>query len=425
MARLLEAIMNDVCALVTDGTHDTPKRVESGFPLIKAKEIVGGRIDFSTCDQISEEEHLEVIARSKPEYSDTLFAHIGASLGEAAFVDTTRSFSIKNVALFKPNPTIIDGRYLYYVVISPDFQELAKRCKTGSAQPFLSLGHLRSHRISYHEEIATQRKIASILSAYDALIENNARRITILEAMTEALYREWFVEFRFPGHKKVKVVNSPLGKIPEKWEVMPVGDVIETFGGGTPSTKEPEYWENGTVTWYSPTDLTKAGTMFIGSSEKRISVSGLQNSSAKLFPAYSVMMTSRATIGVVSITSTEACTNQGFITCVPNARLSCHMIYFWLHGQKEKIVSLASGATFKEISRSTFRKLPMLVPPQPLRQAFDEFAAPICKMIESLLKKQAILRTTRDLLLPKLISGQIDVEDLDIDVTEPLVEADT
>lgn len=103
---IIESTLAEVCSLVTDGTHDTPRRVESGFPLIKAKEIVGGRIDFETCDQISREEHLQVIARSKPEQGDTLFAHTGASLGEAAYVNTSREFSIKNIALFKPNPAV-------------------------------------------------------------------------------------------------------------------------------------------------------------------------------------------------------------------------------------------------------------------------------------------------------------------------------
>src|SRR5262249_38066530 len=122
MSNLVESTLAEVCKLVTDGTHDTPRRVKSGYPLIKAKEIVGGRIDFETCDQISREDHLKVIARSKPEFGDTLFAHIGASLGEAAYVNTTREFSIKNIALFKPNPDIINARYLYYLVTSPAFQ---------------------------------------------------------------------------------------------------------------------------------------------------------------------------------------------------------------------------------------------------------------------------------------------------------------
>ena len=139
---VVDSTLARVCRLVTDGTNDTPRPLSSGYPLIKAKEIVGGRIDFEKCALISQEEHLKVIARSKPERGDTLFAHIGASLGEAAFVNTVREFSIKNIALFKPDPDIMCGRYLYYLTISPRFQQLAKSMRTGSAQPFLSLNHL-------------------------------------------------------------------------------------------------------------------------------------------------------------------------------------------------------------------------------------------------------------------------------------------
>ena len=226
---LTESTLAEVCSLVTDGTHDTPKRVASGYPLIKAKEITGGRIDFETCDQISEAEHLEVIARSKPEYGDTLFAHIGASLGEAAFVNTTREFSIKNVALFKPNPAIIDAHYLYYLVISPAFQALAKGTKTGSAQPFLGLSQLRGHTIHYHRDITTQRHIGAILSDYDALIRNNQRRIRILEEMAQNLYREWFVKFRFPGPEK-SPASHPL--IPRGWKTVPFEKLLVSMTGG-------------------------------------------------------------------------------------------------------------------------------------------------------------------------------------------------
>jgi type I restriction enzyme S subunit len=249
MPKLKEASLDSVCFLVTDGTHDTPKRVKNGFPLIKAKEIVGGKIDFETCDQISEEEHLRVIARSKPEYGDTLFAHIGASLGEAAFVKVHHAFSIKNIALFKPNLKIIDERYLYYLVISPAFQGLAKQTKTGSAQPFLSLGHLRSHRVTYHEALNEQRKIGAILSTYDDLIENNLQRIKILDGMAQNIFREWFVKFRFPGHQHARFTDSSLGQIPEGWEVKRLGAAFLTLLGGTPSRNNPAFWRNGTIPW--------------------------------------------------------------------------------------------------------------------------------------------------------------------------------
>jgi type I restriction enzyme S subunit len=162
----------------------------------------------------------------------------------------------------------------------------------------------------------TQERIVDILSAYDDLIENNTRRIQILEEMAQAIYREWFVHFRYPGHEGTRMVESELGMIPEGWKVKPVAEAFETLGGGTPSTKISEYWENGDVTWFTPTDLTRSGSMFVMESEKKISTLGLKNSAAKMFPAYSVMMTSRATIGVTALNTSPACTNQGFITWV-------------------------------------------------------------------------------------------------------------
>ena len=117
-------------------------------------------------------------------------------------------------------------------------------------------------------------------------------------------------------------MESELGLVPAGWEVRPIGNVVETVGGGTPSTKNSDYWDDSNIVWFSPSDLTAAGTMFVSDSDKKINALGLQKSSAKLFPPYSVMMTSRATIGVTAINTQTACTNQGFITCLPNEALS-------------------------------------------------------------------------------------------------------
>jgi len=116
--------------------------------------------------------------------------------------------------------------------------------------------------------------------------------------------------------------------IPEGWEIRPVAEVFEILGGGTPSTKQTEYWENGDIIWYSPTDLTKNFGIFISDSAKHITEKGLRGSSARLFPPYSVMMTSRATIGVVAVNTEVAATNQGFITCLPNEGFSVHQLYY-------------------------------------------------------------------------------------------------
>jgi type I restriction enzyme S subunit len=158
--------------------------------------------------------------------------------------------------------------------------------------------------------------------------------------------------------------------------------------------------------------------MFIADSEKKITALGLQKSSARMFPAYSVMMTSRATIGVVAINTKPACTNQGFITCIPNDQLSAYQIYFWIKESIEKIINLASGATFKEINKTTFRNLPIVIAELDIRNSFVEILTPICKQVENLQAKNSNLRQTRDLLLPKLISGEINIENLEINTGE-------
>ena len=292
----------------------------------------------------------------------------------------------------------------------------------GASNPTLNRNHVHLLTV-YWPPLPTQRKIATVLSAYDDLIENNTHRIAILEEMAQALYREWFVHFRYLGHEKNGTVESALGMIPNGWEVKSIGDVVITLGGGTPSTINPEYWDDGNVIWYSPTDLTSSGKMFITDSAKKITKMGLQQSSARLFPAYSVMMTSRATIGVVAINTKQACTNQGFITCIPKASLSAYQMYFWLVENKEKIISIASGATFKEINRTTFRGLPIVIPNASISQQFNEMVSPVCKQIENLITKNANLRRTRNLLLPRLISGEVDVEGLDIETGEAMTEA--
>lgn len=266
-------------------------------------------------------------------------------------------------------------------------------------------------------DVATQRRIASILSAYDDLIENNTRRIAILEEMARRIYEEWFVRFRFPGHEQVKRVESELGLIPEGWKVQTVEQTFQILGGGTPSKAEPAYWEGGTINWYSPTDLTRAGTSFMEQSADRITALGLAKSSAKLFPPMSVMLTSRATIGVVAINTNEACTNQGFITCLPNSDYPLWLLYHWLKANVETFIGLGTGATFKEITKGTFKGIRLLVPPQNLVGAFSSTSEQLMLLSLNLQRKNRNLRVTRDLLLPKLISGELDVSTL----SEPTV----
>ncbi len=297
----------------------------------------------------------------------------------------------------------VDSTFLHYYLRDENVISYISNQAVGATMPNLNTKILRSIPVR-HPDLPTQRRIAGILSAYDDLIENNLRRIRILEEMAQSLYREWFVHFRYPGHESVPLVDSPLGPIPEGWEVKEVDESFEITGGGTPSKKVDEYWDEGTIQWYSPRDLTAKGTMFMECSADQITELGLKKSSAKMFPANSVMLTSRATIGAISINTVPACTNQGFITCLPNEEVPQYFLYQWLTANVETFISHASGATFKEISKGVFRKLNFLQPAQDLVSRYEVTVTPIADQLLNLQRRNRALRQTRDLLLPKLLA---------------------
>lgn len=373
----------DLCTLVTDGTHDTPKRVEQGFPLIKAKEIVGGTIDFETCDQISEKDHLRVIARSNPERGDTLFAHIGASLGEAAYVKTNRPFSIKNIALFKPDPAKIDGRYLYYLVIGPAFQGFSKAAKTGSAQPFLGLAQLRAHPVRYHKELPEQRRIASILGAYDDLIEVNRRRIAVLEEMARRLFDEWFT------------CDEPTMK---SWPPRILSDIIEFDKGRKPSTSFDS--QNDQTIPQILIDVLRGGSpkfveldrMVIARADDTIMVMDGSGSS-EVFIGH---------VGAIGST-------LGRYRCRPDVTLTPYWLYLLFASKMVELKSKNTGAAVPHANKDYISRIAFREPPEKLSERFHNLVKPKFEMVATLAAMNTRLAASRNFLLPRLISGEVSV----------------
>lgn len=302
----------------------------------------------------------------------------------------------------------IEAKFLYYALYDLAYRRQIDGLFTGATIKHLPKGQLAFINVPL-PPLHVQRRIAGILSAYDDLIEVNTRRIKALEEMARRTYEEWFVHYRHPGGD---------GKRPDDWKVVTVGDAFDITGGGTPSRKRPDYWEDGTINWYSPTDLTKSGLTFIDRSKDRINELGLKKSSARLFPANSVMLTSRATIGAVAVNTKEACTNQGFITCLPNERVPLFFLYQWVKGNVPEFIRHASGATFKEISKTVFKGLPFEMPLTDVVNSFEQIVSPVMRKIQNLETQKSNLRAQRDLLLPRLVSGSINVSD-----TERTLEA--
>lgn len=302
-----------------------------------------------------------------------------------------------------------DPRYLYYFFRMPSTIDYIHNHALQSGVPHINLGTLRRFEVVC-PPVDVQRKIAGVLTAYDDLIENNKRRIALLENMAEEIYREWFVRFRFPGWQ---VAEFEKGQ-PAGWTHQKIAEAFDFTGGGTPSKDNDSFWRNGDVDWYTPSDITKSNSLFMASSEYQCNEEGLRRSSAKLFPAYSVMMTSRATIGAIGINTKPACTNQGFITCIPNGQYPLTYLYHWIKAAKPHFEMLSGGATFPELIKSTFKRIEILSPDQGVIEKFDELVSPMFKQIESLAKQNRKLEQTKKQLLPRLISGRLSVENLDI-----------
>ena len=408
------ATLQELCTLVTDGTHDSPKLLREGMPFIKGKHISGGKIDFHNCDYISYEDHLRVIARSKPEKGDILFSNIG-SVGDTVLVNTTAEFSIKNVALFKPDPQRINGRYLFYHVISEAFQHGIRNKRSGSAQPFIGLTTLREHEIEYHADLSAQSRIAEILGSYDDLIENNTRRIQVLEEMAQAIYREWFVNFCFPGHEQVEMAESEIGPVPMGWQIRALSTVAPQRRTNVhPSRSPEEVFAHFSLPAY---DESKQPTLDLGStiSSTKFLVEPGAVLISKLNPRIPRVWLPQPPTEYRSIASTE------FVVLKPMG-IPRSLLFLTLSSDKflDSLVGRALGTStsHQRVKPDDLLSTPVLIPDPDTARVFDGHVEPMLAVIETLRRKNKALSSTRDLLLPRLISGELDVSDLDIETGE-------
>jgi len=387
MADIRRICMGDLCAVVTDGTHDSPKLQKHGIPFIKGKHISGGFVDFSNCDYITPEDHAEACRRVRPQHGDILFSNIG-SVGDTALVRSDCEFSIKNVALLRAAPGKVDSQYLYYLVLSPEFRANVLNVRSGSAQPFISLASLRSFEVSYQPDIARQRRIAAILSAYDDLIENNLRRIKILEEMARALYREWFVEFRFPGHMNVPHVESSFGSIPKGWTVTAVMNVLARHPAGK------VYREIDVVSEGLVPVVDQSSSEVLGFHNDRAGHSATPQSPLAIFGDHTCKM--QLLIEPFSV---------GPNVVVFGAKDNRPISYLF-----HVVRSLVKTQEYKRHWTSLVAKKIVLAD-QATANGFSASIQPWIQLTETLRRENRLLRRTRDLLVPRLLSGQLNAHE--------------
>ncbi|WP_198660272.1 restriction endonuclease subunit S [Acidithiobacillus ferrivorans] len=397
--------IKDFALGIYDGPHATPKEADEGPIFLGIKNVTPqGTLDFSEIRHVSDREYPRWTKRVVPRENDIVFSYKATLHRYALIPEGFRGCLGRRMALVRPDPTKVYPRFLHYYFLTPSWRTVVEaNIISGATVDRVPLAKFPDFEVRL-PVLDVQRRIASILSAYDDLIENNRRRIQLLEQAARLLYKEWFVHLRFPGHEHVKVKDG----VPDGWEKKKIADICETVGGGTPSTKSSEYWY-GDITWVVPSDITKNDCLALFDSERKITEKGLRESSAKMVPTETILMTSRASVGFFALMEYEVCTNQGFINIIPHVDEMRMYLLFNLMSRVEEIRSNAKGTTYPEISKGRFRDMAVVIPTAMLVNEFSGFASDIINQVRILKKSTLKLERSRDLLLPRLMNGEVAV----------------
>jgi type I restriction enzyme, S subunit len=402
MKKWLLKKLGEVADFTNGGAWRPDEYVESGIPVVRVSDIQNETINLQQCKYLLPES----ISKYKKHtlfQGDLVIATVGSHptqpgsvVGRPGIVPQYVQGALlnQNAVRIAPANNYLDKKYLAYLGKSQFFRNYIIRHARGSAnQVRMSIGLLKEMEVLL-PPLPIQRKIAAILSAYDRLIENNTRRIEILEEMARSIYREWFVKFRFPGHEQVQMVDSELGLIPEGWEVGRLDDaLILQRGFDLPTQQRKE----GNIPIYASTGVT--GTH----NEAKVKAPGV--------------VTGRSgSLGTV-IYIDEDFWPLNTTLWVKEFRRVTPLYAFYLFSDL-KLEQYNSGAAVPTLNRNDIHGQPVVIPPPQILEHLNLFVEPLLVLKKNLLKRSDNLRQTRDLLLPRLISGEIDVENLDINTGE-------
>lgn len=394
----------------------TPPKTNSGVRLVTAKVVKGGQIHDEPAEFIAADFYAEWMRRGLPQKFDVLLT-TEAPLGEVAIIRHDERIALaQRIILLRAKPGLLDPLYLFYALQSDFGQRELKARASGTTVLGIKQSELRKVRVPVCP-LPIQRRIAGILSAYDELIENSQRRIKILESMARALYREWFVHFRFPGHESVPRVPSPLGEIPKAWEVSTLGAHLAALESGKRPKGGIRDVENG-VPSIGAENINGIGQHDFAS-EKFIPREFFREMRKGIVRDRDVAIyKDGAYIGRSSyfrdgFPHLECCVNEHvFLLRASGVRLKQNALYLWLQEPDtvQTIRSKNANAAQPGINQQTVGGLVLTLPDSQTAEQFDQLVDPLLAEVINLAKKIQNLRRTRDLLLPRLLSGQIDVE---------------
>ena len=394
--------LSDLVDVIGGGT---PKTTEESYwngsiPWLSVKDFCGDKKYVYNTEKSITEEGLNN-SSTKLLHKDNIIISARGTVGELAMIPYDMAFNQSCFGLIAKGNN--DPHFVYYL-LKDKVRSLKSQTQGSVFDTITKATFDRIECADYSEE--DQRRIASILSSLDRKIELNNKINADLEEMAQAIFKNWFVDFE--PFKDGKFVDSELGMIPEGWKVGRLDEIADVVGGSTPSKAKPEYYTQKGIAWLTPKDLSNHPAVYTSRGEIDITEEGYNSTSTKLMPKGTVLFTSRAPIGYISIAQNDICTNQGFKSLVPKKAGTC-FLYCFLKYVTPEIENKSTGSTFKEASGSLMKSLQVIIPEQNVFEEFEAIVSPLFARIESLEKENSRLSLLRDTLLPRLMSGEIEI----------------
>jgi type I restriction enzyme S subunit len=448
--------LESLCELVVDCPHSTPKWMDEGFIVLRNQNIRNGTLDLTSPSFTNENGYKSRVKRAIPRAGDIVFTR-EAPMGEVCVIPEGLTCCLgQRQVLLRPKSDV-DSQYLFWALQSPHVQhQISWNEGTGTTVSNVRIPVLKALEIPRH--LGKERDIACQLSSLASRIELNKQTNQTLEQMAQALFKSWFVDFdpvidnalaagntipdelqaRAEVRKKAiaeRVINPKLkplpediqqlfpseleycgddslgiqGWIPQGWSVSDTGTEFVVLGGSTPSTKNPEFWEDGDICWTSPKDLSGNSTKILLETNRKITKVGLKKINSGLLPVDTVLMSSRAPVGYLALAKVPLAINQGYIALKCKKTLSPEFTIQFLDSIMDEIKGISGGTTFAEISKKTFRSIKLVIPEKSVVNVYTDIIEKNYEKITQNVKQTKSLIKMRDSLLPKLISGEVSL----------------
>lgn len=405
MMKFKNIVATDYCNRVADGTHDSPKRQDNGKFLITSRHIKGRSIDFENAYLISEEDFNQINQRSKVDQWDILISMIGEYCG-FSYVERNEivDYAVKNVGIFKTGDKI-KAEWLYYYLISPDGKNTLETLRSGTSQPYIPLGALRALEIPVPEDETKMEQIVFTLSSLDDKIELNLQMNQTLESMAQAIFKEWFVNFNFPGFDGELVDGLPKG-----WKIGKLNDLIKILSGF--AFKSIDFDDEGEYKLVTIKNV-KDGLFDKQTTDK------LNKLPAKM-PDYcllsegNILLSLTGNVGRICIVTGENyLLNQRVAKLEPIKERDRAFTYFLMRSSvmKERLISISRGTAQQNLSPIEAGKLELIIPDNSVLEKYSEIVTTLFQKTIENINEAGTLTQIRDSLLPKLMTGKIEIQD--------------